>query len=109
MYQDEVEDTEEDQVELDEEDTADSEGFEEFNDTKQPKKIAKPSVKRQKWTQKELEELRLYFKSYLDNKITPRSHTVDKAKAKSSTAGGELHRRANHLIVKKISALNHKK
>lgn len=63
---------------------------------------------RQRWTDTEVEELRTYFKTYLDSGITPRGPACLKAKKMSQEKGGEIWRRANHLIIKKISNMNHK-
>ncbi|XP_033758095.1 uncharacterized protein LOC117340444 [Pecten maximus] len=68
----------------------------------------KPRLSRQKWSAKEEEEIQTYFKTYLSSGTTPRAQACQKAKSKSLKNGGELHKRANHLIIKKISAINHK-
>jgi hypothetical protein len=64
---------------------------------------------RQRWTDTEVEELRTYSKTYLDSGITHRRPACLKAKKMSQEKGGEIWRRANlHLIIKKISNMNHK-
>ncbi|XP_060600852.1 uncharacterized protein LOC132754246 isoform X5 [Ruditapes philippinarum] len=72
------------------------------------KKKRKKMTARQRWTDTEVEELRTYFKTYLDSGITPRAPACLKAKKMSQEKGGEIWRRANHLIIKKISNINHK-
>jgi hypothetical protein len=64
---------------------------------------------RVKWTQVELGELEKYFKKFIDSKITPRAKDCENVRAQSQKKGGQLHRRAAHLIIKKISAINHRK
>lgn len=67
-----------------------------------------PKTKRQPWTAVETSELKKYFKTFLDSKVTPSSKEVRKAKEKSKEKGGQLHARRDDLIIKKISAMNHK-
>jgi len=69
----------------------------------------KKDTKRQKWSEKETEELKKFFSKHLDRKVAPRRADCLKAKQESFKNGGELHKRSWHLIVKKISAINHKK
>ena len=69
----------------------------------------KPKMKRQRWSEVEENEIKKYFATFLDSKTTPRSKQVEKAKKKSKEKGGEIHKRACHLIIKKISAINHRK
>ena len=72
---------------------------------KAPKARAPP---RQKWDAVETAELRKYFKEHLEAKTTPRSKEIDLKKKKSQKNGGKLYLRRNDLIIKKISAMNHK-
>lgn len=91
-------------------DVFDSEESEdEVEEQPQAKKKKAVRVKRRHWSKGEVVEIHKYFKSYLDAKKTPRSKAIEEAKEKSRKKGGILHRRENHLIIKKISALNHKK
>lgn len=71
-------------------------------------KMKKKQVRR-RWVEEEVEELKKYFKEYLQTKTTPRNSDIEKKKKKIRTNGGILHLRANHLIVKKISNMNHAK
>lgn len=70
---------------------------------------APPAPARQKWDAVETAELRKYFKEHLEAKTTPRAKEIDCKKKKSLKNGGKLHMRRNDLIIKKISAMNHKK
>ena len=70
-----------------------------------PKK-EKP-LTRQKWVEGEVAELRQYFKEHFKAGTTPRSQEIDKVKKMSKESKGLIHNRANHLIVKKISNMNH--
>lgn len=72
------------------------------------KKKKKPN-KRQRWSEKETSELNKYFANQLQSKVAPRKEDCIKAKQASFKAGGDLHKRPWHQIVKKISNLNHKK
>lgn len=72
-------------------------------------KKRKVTFKKRRWTKKEEEEINLYFASYLKSGTTPRAAACEKAKAKSKRDNGEIHKRENHLIIKKISAMNHSK
>lgn len=86
---------------------------EEFSDSSSEldepvRKKAKSGV-RVRWTTTEVDELKKYFKTYFDSGITPRGPACDKAKEKSKKSGGDIWKRPNHKIIKKISALNHKK
>ena len=63
---------------------------------------------RQLWTSVEKGEILKYFKEYLECKTTPSSVKVRKAKKKSQKKGGQLYKRRDDLIIKKISAINHK-
>ena len=64
---------------------------------------------RQRWDTIEVEEIHRYFKSYLDGGITPRQEAVKVAQERSKKAGGKIWKRSIDKIVKKISAMNHKK
>ncbi|OWF47136.1 hypothetical protein KP79_PYT07144 [Mizuhopecten yessoensis] len=68
-----------------------------------------PRVSRQRWTAAEMKELKEYFSDFLKTKTTPRQAVIEKMKKKSEKANGVLHLRANHLIIKKISYINHSK
>jgi tRNA A37 N6-isopentenylltransferase MiaA len=69
----------------------------------------KRQVIRQKWDEIEMKEIEQYFRSYLDAKVCPRKKAVELAKKQSKNRNGKIWRRTNDKIVKKISALNHKK
>lgn len=69
----------------------------------------KAKRERQRWNDEEVAEINMYFRSYLDAKVTPRNNAVMKAKAKSKNRNGAIWKRSNDKIIKKISALNHKK
>lgn len=97
------------ELNLEDEEVADPESEEELEQERKPTKKAKHSVARKKWSKTEMDELNKYFKSYLAAGVTPRGPDCEKAKLSSKNANGEIHKRQNHLIIKKISALNHKK
>ena len=97
----EMEEEEKEENDSSEEDTEDDNGF-------QKKRRMKINTSRQKWSVQEMNEIRMYFSEHLNSKTTPRSQEIEKAKAKSKVNGGLIHLRANHLIIKKISYLNHK-
>ncbi|XP_033751889.1 uncharacterized protein LOC117335804 [Pecten maximus] len=69
----------------------------------------KKAPSRQRWTAAETEELKEIFGDFLKSKTTPRQAVVEKMKKKSKKGNGVLHLRANHLIIKKISNMNHAK
>lgn len=69
----------------------------------------KKPVTRQRWIDAEVCELCRYFNEFLDTKTTPMDSFVEKIKKKSRKNGGLMHMRANHLIIKKISNMNHAK
>lgn len=84
----------------------------EVQQRKRKKHLGKGAVsKRQKkmWTPVEMQEIELYFGSFLESRICPRKKDVEDAKKKSIKRNGEIWRRSNDKIVKKISAMNHKK
>jgi len=96
-------------------DNTDEEQDEASNDDDEPdvdeppkKKKAKTVQTRQRWSKDEEAEIQKYFQQYLDTSTTPNGRACNKAKENSLQNGGHIHRRANHLIVKKISAMNHK-
>ena len=68
----------------------------------------KKNSSHQRWSQQEMNEIKMYFGEHLKSKTTPRSNEVEKAKVKSKQNGGQIYLCANHLIIKKISYLNHK-
>lgn len=68
----------------------------------------KMKTTRKKWSCEEEKELKKYFSTYLETKTTPKYADCERIKKKSKLNGGELYERANHLIIKKISAMNHK-
>lgn len=73
-----------------------------------PKRKSKSKVSnRQRWTEDEVKELSFYFNDFLKSR-TSRSAFIDKVKQKIRKNNGVLHMRANHLIIKKISNMNHK-
>ena len=61
---------------------------------------------RVRWTDKELEEIKLYAAKYLKEKKTPSRKVCLAYIKKSKETGGQLQRRSSALIVKKISAIN---
>ncbi|KAH3893602.1 hypothetical protein DPMN_017750 [Dreissena polymorpha] len=94
---------------MDEDDHAisdeDEEEFEGKRKRKPPKKAAKP----QKFTEVETEEIKTYFSEYLKSGIRPRKPQVEDAKQKSRKKNGHIWKRSSDKIIKKISAMNHKK
>ena len=68
---------------------------------------AKPRKTRKRWTDAETEELKTYFKDYLSSGTTPRAAFINQMKQKSRKQNGFIHLRQNHLIIKKISNMNH--
>ena len=72
------------------------------------KKRPRP-CKRQKWDTVELEEINKYFPTYLEAGICPKSKAVETAKKQSQKKKGKIWMRSNDKIIKKISAMNHKK
>ena len=81
---------------------------EEF-DGKRKRKSQKQAPKRQKFSQVETAEIKDYFSEYLKSGICPRKKKVEDAKLKSRKTNGELWKRSNDKIIKKISAMNHRK
>lgn len=76
---------------------------------KKKNKRQKAKTKRTQWDDEEHEELNRYFKSYLDTKTCPRKKAIELAKKQSKNRNGKIWKRTNDKIVKKISAINHKK
>ena len=74
----------------------------------QRKPKQKKPVHRQKWDADEVQEIHVYFGSFLDLKKCPRKKAVDLAKKQSKAKGGKLWKRSNDKIVKKISNMNKK-
>lgn len=72
-----------------------------------PKKRIKTTT-RVMWTNTEIDELKMYFSEFLSTKTTPGKDFCKKAIEKSKMNGGQICRRAYHLIVKKISNMNKK-
>ena len=74
-------------------------------------KRRKPKVqhKRQRWDIEEMKEINMYFQRFLDSKIVPRTKDVQHAQKKSKKTGGKIWMRTMDKIIKKISAMNHKK
>ncbi|KAH3879615.1 hypothetical protein DPMN_003521 [Dreissena polymorpha] len=70
-----------------------------------PKKVAK----RQKFTEVETEEIKTDLSEYLKCGIFPRKPQVEDAKQKSRKKNGHVWKRSSDKIIKKISAMNHKK
>ncbi|XP_060085228.1 uncharacterized protein LOC132564597 [Ylistrum balloti] len=94
----------------DEEDKADDDDDEEEEECDEEKEKNKnKNHRRQKWSDKEVSELRKYFPTYLETKTTPKRADIDKIRKVIRRKGGILHQRANHLIIKKISNMNHSK
>ena len=60
------------------------------------------------WTKKEVAEIHEYFRDYLKSKTTPGKREVVKKLERLSRKDCECSRRDPHLIIKKISAMNHK-
>lgn len=60
------------------------------------------------WTKKEVAEIHEYFGDYLKSKTTPGKREVVKKLERMSRKDCECSRRDPHLIIKKISAMNHK-
>lgn len=69
----------------------------------------KKPITRQRWIDEDVCELRRYFNEFLDTKTTPRGPFIEQMKKKSRINGGLIHLRVNHLIIKKISNMNHAK
>jgi hypothetical protein len=76
---------------------------------KRKRNSQKNASKRQKFSQVETEEINFYFGEYLKCGICPRKKQVEDAKQKSRKKNGEIWKRSNDKIIKKISAMNHKK
>ncbi|XP_069120721.1 uncharacterized protein [Argopecten irradians] len=89
---------------VDDDDSDDDDGNEE---EEQKKATKKPT--RQRWSDQEVAELNRHFQNYLQTKTTPKRADIDKTKKAIIKQGGILHKRANHLIIKKISNMNHAK
>jgi hypothetical protein len=82
----------------------------EDDECEEPIEKKKPATcTRQRWKDDEVFELKKYFKEFMDTKTTPRGPFIELIKRKSRMAGGLIHLRANHLIIKKISNMNHAK
>lgn len=81
---------------------------EEEEDEVQTRKKVKKTT-RQRWTDDEVKEIKEYFKDFLKSGTTPRSTFIDRMKQKSKVNKGVIHLRENHLIIKKISNMNHSK
>lgn len=75
------------------------------SDTKMKKSKPVKNKQKQRWTAEEEEELKKYFEKKFVTKRTPRMAEVQKAKKESFKAGGALHKRHWHIIVKKVSAM----
>lgn len=71
--------------------------------------INKNKSNRKKWEEEEVKELHKYFKEFFQTGTTPRRAFIDEIRKKSRKNGGLLHLRESHLIVKKISNMNHSK
>ena len=69
--------------------------------------LRKKATTRKRWTPEEEQELSKYFKKYLDTKTTPKGPACLKAKELSRKNNGAIYLRENHLIIKKISNINH--
>ena len=82
----------------------DEETVEETRNLRKPKQVI-----RQRWDEDEMDEIQLYFKSYLDSKICPRKMAVEAAKRQSKSRGGKIWKRSFDKIIKTISNINHKK
>ena len=96
------------QEEEEDEEEQEEEEEEEVHVRKHVRKHVKKTT-RKRWTNDEVKEIKLYFKDFLKSGTTPRSAFIDKIKQKSKTSKGVIHLRENHLIIKKISNMNHSK
>ncbi|KAH3787003.1 hypothetical protein DPMN_165122 [Dreissena polymorpha] len=94
---------------MDEDDHTISNGDEEEFEGKGKRKPPQKGCKRQKFTEVETEEIKTYFSEYLKSGICPRKQQVEDAKQKSRKKTGQIWKRSNDKIIKKISAMNHKK
>ncbi|XP_052276517.1 uncharacterized protein LOC127875487 isoform X1 [Dreissena polymorpha] len=94
---------------MDEDDHTISNGDEEEFEGKRKRKPPQKGCKRQKFTEVETEEIKTYFSEYLKSGICPRKQQVEDAKQKSRKKTGQIWKRSNDKIIKKISAMNHKK
>ncbi|KAH3865322.1 hypothetical protein DPMN_028361 [Dreissena polymorpha] len=90
---------------MDEDDHTISDEDEEEFEGKRKSKPPKKAAKRQKFTEVETEEIKTNFSEYLKSGICPRKQQVEDAKKKK----GQIWKRSNDKIIKKISAMNHKK
>ncbi|XP_074659474.1 uncharacterized protein LOC141912157 [Tubulanus polymorphus] len=90
----------------DDQDDRDSNDSEQLQEPVNLKKGVNRKSTRQKWSLKELNEIKKYFIKYLESGITPNTFACEKAKKLSKANNGELHLRQSHLIVKKISNMN---
>ncbi|XP_052234644.1 uncharacterized protein LOC127847085 [Dreissena polymorpha] len=94
---------------MDEDDHTISNGDEEEFEGKRKRKPPQKGCKRQKFTEVETEEIKTYFSEYLKSGICLRKQQVEDAKQKSRKKTGKIWKRSNDKIIKKISAMNHKK
>ncbi|KAH3707196.1 hypothetical protein DPMN_066593 [Dreissena polymorpha] len=94
---------------MDEDDHTISDEDEEEFEGKRKRKPPKKAAKRQKFTEVETEEIKTYFSEYLKSGICRRKPQVEHAKQKSRKKNGHIWKRSSNKIIKKISAMNHKK
>ena len=94
---------------IDEDDHTISDEDEEEFEGKRKRKPPKKAEKRQKFTEVETEEIKTDFSEYLKSGICPRKQQVEDAKQKSRKKNRQIWKRSNYKIIKKISAMNHKK
>ena len=64
--------------------------------------------KHQRWTQQEVAEISELFKENLRTKTTPTTKRCEAARKVSRKHNGQLYKRSAALIIKKISAMNHR-
>ena len=63
---------------------------------------------RHKWTETEIGEIRLIFKNYLKDKITPAAREIKKGIEMSKKKNGHIWKLKSENIKKKISWLNNR-
>lgn len=75
---------------------------EEDEDETVERKKSKKGCERVKWSSKEEEEIRLYFKDNFETKTTPGKRECEMAIQRSQTNNGVLHRRNWETLKKKV-------
>ena len=94
---------------FDEEEESVEEEEEEEDQTEKRKRRAPQKRNRVPWTKKECIELEQFFGKFLAAKTVPGRKDVQRVMKEMKAAKCECVRREPHLIIKKISAINHKK